>query len=302
MVNRREKDALVIGDDSAVSSYAIRDDPDENKGEPMQEDYDDFWDSVYEATGALVRERDEAARKLNDNVRYWFCEVSNFGWRGLRGYKAFSIHTYDKSDRSVGIEFLQSILPNTDCTFYIYDDWEGFGLTIDNAHHDAPTGGEMYYCAPMGWMIENGYWWGINTSEGDVIGEIWEQVLYEWEEFLNEYCAIPEGGRGEVLDIEGMPLVSKFLNGYKLKLDGSAEMLVIRDDLIAFFDKYYSTDIFEAWPDYLQGSDMDPFEKELKTFLGLYGLGENDLHNGLVPRLKGAYDSILEYKKTGRNK
>lgn len=71
----------------------------------------------------------------------WHCEVNNFGWRHQNGYKDF--------DAGDGRKLLQEILPNTDCTFKVWLDEEAKKITIDNAHHDAPTGGEMYYVTPQ---------------------------------------------------------------------------------------------------------------------------------------------------------
>jgi len=65
--------------------------------------------------------------------------MCNFGWREIGGHKLMS--TDD------GTDFLLQILPDTDCTFYIYaygDD----GLKINNFHHDSPTGREWYYALP----------------------------------------------------------------------------------------------------------------------------------------------------------
>jgi len=46
---------------------------------------------------------------------------------------------------------LKEILPNTDCTFWIYDYEENGmkGLKINNCHHDSPIRGkEWYYILP----------------------------------------------------------------------------------------------------------------------------------------------------------
>ena len=70
----------------------------------------------------------------------WRAEVTGFGWQRLNGYKDF--HAED------GQHLLWAVLPNTDCTFNIYD--EGDHLSMENAHHDAPTGGEWYTIRPRG--------------------------------------------------------------------------------------------------------------------------------------------------------
>ena len=62
----------------------------------------------------------------------WKCSVKNFGWRNLSGYSKFQFKN--------GLDFLQKVLPRTDCNFTIYDDGKGFKM--QNAHHDSPTGNE----------------------------------------------------------------------------------------------------------------------------------------------------------------
>lgn len=69
---------------------------------------------------------------------YWRCGLENFGWRHQSGYKYFKAQT--------GKELLRQVLPDTECTFYIYPTEDGF--EIDNAHHDAPVGGEIYAIRP----------------------------------------------------------------------------------------------------------------------------------------------------------
>jgi len=67
------------------------------------------------------------------------CTVENFGWRHLDGEKVFWAET--------GSDLLQKILPETDCTFYIYGDEDG--LRIQNFHHDSPMGKEIYLVVPV---------------------------------------------------------------------------------------------------------------------------------------------------------
>lgn len=78
----------------------------------------------------------EVMQKKNPNG-YWKVVGRGLGWRRLDGYKYCRAET--------GRELLRSILPDTDCTFTIYN--YGKGLAIRNAHHDAPTG-EWYYILP----------------------------------------------------------------------------------------------------------------------------------------------------------
>lgn len=109
-----------------------------------------FEDCCY-AIGEWLKEHDWYAETLYATVR-------NFGWRGLDGKKEFSCPSeyYRAQDgtsvfhcRAVGQKFLGEILPNTDCTFTIYEKTDKYGLYlhISNAHHDAPTG-ESYQVRP----------------------------------------------------------------------------------------------------------------------------------------------------------
>ena len=68
---------------------------------------------------------------------HWHAEVCNFGWRGQNGFKDFKAEN--------GREFLNEILPNTECSFRVIleDRW----IRIQNFHHDAPTGNEWYGAA-----------------------------------------------------------------------------------------------------------------------------------------------------------
>lgn len=68
----------------------------------------------------------------------WVATVENFGWRALSGRKAFVARD--------GRELLRQVLPNTDCTFKVFE--EGDHLAIQNWHHDSPTGKEWYRIYP----------------------------------------------------------------------------------------------------------------------------------------------------------
>jgi hypothetical protein len=68
----------------------------------------------------------------------WKATVNNFGWQKLDGHKEFQAKN--------GKEFLQKILPETECSFKIYN--YGRGFAINNAHHDSPSWDEWYYITP----------------------------------------------------------------------------------------------------------------------------------------------------------
>ena len=70
----------------------------------------------------------------------WHVEYCNFGWQGLTGYNIFSFEN--------GKDMLQKVLPDTDCTFQVYE-YGKDGLALNNFHHDSPYGREWYYLTPL---------------------------------------------------------------------------------------------------------------------------------------------------------
>jgi hypothetical protein len=72
---------------------------------------------------------------------WWYARVTNFGWRSLDGHKTFRAGS--------GQDLLRAILPDTDCTFHVYDYAGGRGFAINNFHHDSPAGREWYYVEPL---------------------------------------------------------------------------------------------------------------------------------------------------------
>jgi hypothetical protein len=71
--------------------------------------------------------------------KVWRVNMRGFGWM-----KEDSDGTVTAND---GEELRQKVLPNTDCHFRVYK--EGRGIKINNSHHDAPMGGEVYYLTPF---------------------------------------------------------------------------------------------------------------------------------------------------------
>ena len=97
--------------------------------------YDDC--DLYEFEWEWVMDSlEEILKGINPDGYPWHVEVSNFGWRGLDGYRDFQ--TLDPR------EFLRKILPDTQCTWYMYKYGED-GLAINNFHHDSCTGREWYH-------------------------------------------------------------------------------------------------------------------------------------------------------------
>lgn len=92
-----------------------------------QDLYDITWQDLCENLTSLMN-------RINPDHCEWHCTVRNFGWRRLNGYKDFKAED--------GSALLQAVLPNTECTFKIFDNGDHIGLA--NSHHDAPTGGELY--------------------------------------------------------------------------------------------------------------------------------------------------------------
>src|SRR5208337_4832381 len=129
MTNSYEKDALVIGDDFSVyENYreGTKGTSEENDT-PLQEDYDYFWDDVYETLGTLIKDRNEKHDRKWGSVSGWLVEGSGMGWRGQRGHKFIDVRTYDRKARAIGADFMNQILPQTDNTFYVYDLEKGNG-------------------------------------------------------------------------------------------------------------------------------------------------------------------------------
>ena len=118
----------------------------ENKKEQIQNDIfedTDYWEAEWDL---LIDSLEEILVRKNPRSCKWKVEGYNMGWRHRSGYKY--IDCENKNLRSGSCDagrFLQEILPDTDCTFRIYDD--GRYLRIKNYHHDAPTG-ETYLCIP----------------------------------------------------------------------------------------------------------------------------------------------------------
>lgn len=113
---------------------------------------DEVFQDVLRDGGLFNHEFDylcDALTEMMENVAhrfhfgYWYCEVSNFGWRSQGGHKYFKADT--------GKELLQQILPKTPCTYKIFrpKDRRTPKIMIQNYHHDSPVGKEWYHIWPM---------------------------------------------------------------------------------------------------------------------------------------------------------
>jgi hypothetical protein len=89
-----------------------------------------YWDDMTSFLQEIINKKNPDG--------YWKATVKNFSWRNDNGHT----YIYAKS----GIEFLQKILPGTDCTFKIFN--YGKGIALQNWHHDSPIGNEWYYLTP----------------------------------------------------------------------------------------------------------------------------------------------------------
>lgn len=103
----------------------------------------DAWDQASrddfiheEAWDFLLDDLQVKLDEYNPDGLDWCVRVENFGWRNLGGEKVFGARDSQR--------FLQSILPDTDCTFNIYVDDETKTIQIRNWHHDSPMGNEWY--------------------------------------------------------------------------------------------------------------------------------------------------------------
>jgi hypothetical protein len=106
---------------------------------------EDDWDFLTEDLSQLMQQKNP--------VGYWKATVTGFGWRKLEG------HT-DVFQAMNGLQLLQHILPNTDCSFRIYNHGKN-GFAINNTHHDSPMWGVEWYIVEKAtvrdWNVQQGY-------------------------------------------------------------------------------------------------------------------------------------------------
>jgi len=96
-------------------------------------DYLNFYaDDVIKSLTEIIEQ------KFSKNNYWVFARVKNFGWNNSDGQKVCQLQN--------GIDVINKILPQTDCTFKIFN--FGKGIAIQNWHHDSPIGNEWYYILP----------------------------------------------------------------------------------------------------------------------------------------------------------
>lgn len=120
---------------------------------------------IWEDTGYWQQEWEYLLERLQEilnrhSAGIWRVDGCNMGWRHLAGYKYVECERkrdcqHGESDGFDAQKFLRKILPDTDCSFQIYE--EGQTLRIVNYHHDAPTG-ETYVCMPCAATEDQNYW------------------------------------------------------------------------------------------------------------------------------------------------
>lgn len=136
---------LLVKGQTSYSEYS--DDETNDDSSYTEEDYQD-----------MLFELGTAALKLNPSDRLWNASVSNFGWRHVDGQIKRPFKAYDKDPVVVGRTILSKILPDAECFFSISVDYRKRLLSINNAHHDAPTGGEIYTVKPLTLKEETAYY------------------------------------------------------------------------------------------------------------------------------------------------
>lgn len=104
-------------------------------------DDDEYGSNYDELTDALTTELMPKVQETSGHNSYgWLVDVENFGWQKSRTREPVLIIT------ECGKELLRKILPACECSFKIFNC--GDYILIDNAHHDAPCGGELYTIRP----------------------------------------------------------------------------------------------------------------------------------------------------------
>jgi len=130
------------------------------------------FDDVCEMLTDLMNEFDKG-----DHA--WYATMSGFGWRGTSGSKTFQACR--------GKDLLREILPQTDCTFWIYKR-DGY-IAINNCHHDQPIPSKEYYyiysrrtCACCGIIMDESI--ERKTIEGDYVCDECAVNNYEEDEII----------------------------------------------------------------------------------------------------------------------
>lgn len=127
----------------------------------VREEVNQDEDLYSEAYNELLSDLTELIEDRNPSG-IWIAEGRNLGWRNQSGKSSFKAIT--------GQEFLNNLLPDTDCTFYIYDLAGSKGFHIVNYHHDSPTG-EYYDVYPKNEVLRENIS-KLTTSNFNEYGEL----------------------------------------------------------------------------------------------------------------------------------
>lgn len=264
--------------------------PEDNDGED--------WKWMTEELGVLIRAlMDRCARdkSANGSSNQWYVEAFGLGWRSLSGANLVTIsNRYNGKAKDLGLEFLRQVLPDTECRFTVYDLNTGAGLKINNFNHDVPGGeGEWYYAMPIDYMISNGMWWGIEEDRLDMIYEIWEAVLADWEfAFLDVKRKSKDRKTSEMPDFEFDKLFKEFLAQYKLTPTSKMVGGRVYNDLQAFFEKYYAYDGIEDWKDSLGDGVKATFDADLVEYLSEVGMVPTDMDPAITVKLRDIWNEM----------
>jgi len=95
-------------------------------------------ETLHDAWEQFCADFTEMLVALNPSTEQWVVLIAGAGWRNQEGRRTV--------DASEGEQLLRETLPDTECSFNIWRRVDH--IEINNAHHDKPTGGEMYYVYP----------------------------------------------------------------------------------------------------------------------------------------------------------
>ena len=146
-----DKEPWMLQDTKFAESYQAAFSPEEwFKNIQMQGLEDELNDALREkayedsdaatwAWEAMTEDLTNLMDTINPGSSVWRVNMRGFGWLSQDDDGTITAES--------GEDLLHAILPNTDCSFKVYK--KGRGIVINNAHHDKPMGGEMYYITPF---------------------------------------------------------------------------------------------------------------------------------------------------------
>ena len=135
------KNLILEWDESAVTQAAIEwlmeeEGLDEKEAQNQVWEDSDLFDQEWDC---FKDHLDEQLEKRANASNTWRADGRNMGWQQRSGYKVFKAKN--------ALEFLDAILPKTDCHIQIFKSGKR-ALSLRVSHHDAPTG-EWYEVRPL---------------------------------------------------------------------------------------------------------------------------------------------------------